>query len=183
MIDNQIFLNMLNAPVRSFTGRVELYEGSALALMCGCHDALKSFTVERTGADDKFFGYGICQKINVKLRDLERNIAVTTANTVEVVFGIESDYIYPFPNFYVTEVHRDENTNELSITAYDALYKAAAHKVEELSLTSGFSLKDYAAACAALLGLPLGAVDESFDLDFPLIYTSPQVQTLTERKQ
>lgn len=165
MIDSIVFQNMIESPVRAFTGRVEIYEGSTLALMCGCHDSLKSFTIERVGAD-KFFGYGVCQKINVKLIDNDRNINVSTANNVEVVMGVGSDYIYPCPTFKVTEVNRDENTNELSITAYDALYEATNHTVAELELQALYTMKEFAMACAAFLGLPLNDVDGAFDLSY-----------------
>lgn len=166
MIKNEVFESMINAPVRAFRGRVEFYEGSALALMCGCHDNLKSFTVERVGESDKFFGYGVCQKINIKLIDRKRTIQLSTANTAEVVFGKDSDYIYPCPNFYISEVHRDETTNELSITAYDALYQATKHTVSELALLDGYTIKDFVIACGAVLGLPVGELDDSFNLYF-----------------
>lgn len=154
MIDNTIFLNMTNSPVRAFRGRVEVYNGSTLALICGCHDRLKEFTVERTG-ENKFFGYGICQKLNVKLLDVNRDLTITTANSLEVEMGIDTNYLYPFPKFFVTEVHRDETTNELSITAYDALYKAANYTVSELGLSSAYTIGEFATACAAFLGLPV----------------------------
>ncbi len=163
MIVNNTFENMINAPVRAFRGRVEFYEGSTLALMCGCHDNLKSFTVERVGEENKFFGFGICQKINIHLVDPDRKIHLSTANTAEVVFGKDSDYIYPCPNFYITQVRRDENTNELSITAYDALYKATQHTVAELNMKEYYSLAHFTIACASLLGLPTGELDSSFD--------------------
>lgn len=168
MIDtHESIKNMINSPVRALRGRVEVYEGSTLTLMCGCHDSLKEFTVERLG-ESKFFGYGICQKINVALIDMHRNINISTANTLEVVFGVGSDYIYPFPNFYVTDVYRDEKTNELSITAYDALYNAANHTVSELSL-SAYTIGEFAAACAALLGLPINT-DSIADPSFNTLY-------------
>lgn len=163
MIINEAFNNMLNAPFRALRGRVEIYSGSTLALICGCHDSLISFDVERVG-ENKFFGYGVCQKINVKLIDKERKINITTANSLEVVFGIGADYIYPFPRFYVTEVHRNENDNTLSITAYDALYMATAHTVAELGLESSYTLAQFAAHCANLLGLPLNELNDNFNL-------------------
>lgn len=172
MIQNTVFNTMLNSPVRAFAGRVEIYDGSTLALMCGCHDSLISFSVERVGENSKFFGFGVCQKINVKLRDINRAINITTANTIEVVFGSGSDYIYAFPNFYVTEVHRDENTNELSITAYDALYKATKLQAKDFSeIPYPASIEEYTVACANLLGLPLtiiGAGDS-----FKTLYYTP----------
>jgi hypothetical protein len=157
MISNAVFAEMINAPVRRFRGRVEIYEGSTLALMCGCHDSLKEFTVERTG-EGKFFGYGVCQRLNVKLRDVGRNINITTANTLEVEFGVGANYIYPFPAFYVTEVNRDEITNELSVTAYDALHKAAKITVGELGLKeTGYTILEFVEACGVALGLPVNA--------------------------
>lgn len=168
MIQNTVFNNALNAPVRELRGRVELYSGSTLALMCGCHDSLISFSVERVGENSKFFGYGVCQKINVKLRDVSRAINITTANTIEVVFGSGSDYIYCFPNFYVSEVHRDELTNELSITAYDALYQATKYQEKELNIATPFTLRDYAIQCANILGLPLTIIgaEDAFALEY-----------------
>lgn len=154
MIENSIFSNMTNSPVRAFRGRVEVYNGSTLSLLCGCHDRLKEFTVERTG-ENKFFGYGVCQKLNVKLLDINREVNITTANALEVEMGIDTNYLYPFPRFYVTEVHRDEITNELSITAYDALYKSNDLTVNQLTLNDSYTLGEFAAACATLLGLPV----------------------------
>ena len=155
IIAKDVFENMINSPVRSLRGRVEIYQGSTLALICGCHDRLRSFTIERIGDDGKFFGYGVCQKLNVHLLDKERELDITTANTLEVEFGVGSDYIYPCPNFYVTEVRRDENTNELSITAYDALYKATQYKVADLDIVAPYTIRDFAEACATFLGVPV----------------------------
>jgi hypothetical protein len=147
--------NMINAPARQIRARVELYNGSALTQIFSYADALKEFTIERVGDESKFFGYGVCQKLNVKLIDTARQINITTANSFEVEFGVENDYIYTLPFFEVTETHRDELTNELSVTAYDALYRANKHTVAELELPeTPLTIKDYAVACARLLGLP-----------------------------
>lgn len=120
-----IQVNIDNSPVRSVKGKVELYEGSTLLNTFTYRDRLKSFTVERVGEDSKFFGFGVCQKINIKLIDKDRELEITTANSFKAFLTTGEDYLNPFPLFYVTEVHRDENTNELSITAYDLLYKAS----------------------------------------------------------
>lgn len=167
IIANENFSNMINSPVRKMAGRVELFKGSALELICGCHDSLKSFTIERVGEDGKFFGFGVCHRINAHLIDPQRTIEVSTENTLEVEYGVDSDYIYTYPNFYITEVNRDENTNELSITGYDALYRATEHTVSELDLLKAYTIKDFAIACATVLGIPvnLGSMaDSSFNL-------------------
>lgn len=166
----------INSPVRSIFARVELYNSSStLAATYNYNDALTSYSIERVGDETKFFGYGICQKINVKLRDVERSISITTDNYLKTsITSIENsaeNYVYPYPIFYVSEVHRNENNNELSITAYDSLYKAAKHTVSELNLTAPYTIKEFAAACANLLGLSLSIVniadtDTCFDTSY-----------------
>lgn len=162
---------MINAPVRSLRARVEIFNGSTLAVICGCHDRLKSFTVERIAEEGKFFGYGICQKLNVHLIDKDRELEITTANGLEVEFGVGNNYIYPYPIFNVTEVNRDEKTNELSITAYDALYKAKSITVADLELTAPYTIGQFAEACAAALGIPANA-ESIADLTFNTKYAT-----------
>lgn len=163
MIVNDPFATMLAAPVRTIVARVELYNGSTLSRIFKHTDALKSFSVERVGEASKFFGFGVCQRLNVKLIDPGEEIDVTTANTLEVEFGVGADYIYPYPAFRVTEVNRDQNTGELSITAYDAINEAVAHTVSEVGFTS-YTIREFAARCAAILGLPL-SVDSTAEGD------------------
>ena len=154
MIKHDVCAAMLDSPVRKICARVELYSGSTLLQIFKHTDALKSFSIERVGEESKFFGFGICHRLNVHLLDPERAINITTANTLEVECGVNCDFIYPYPLFYVTEVNRDETTNELSITAYDALNLAAAHTVAEVGM-AGYTIREFAARCAAIIGLPL----------------------------
>lgn len=130
--------NINNSPVRSVKGKVELYEGSTLLDTYTYRDKLISFTVERVGEDNKFFGFGVCQKINIKLIDKNRELEITTAHSFKVFLTTGEEYITPCPIFYVTEVHRDENTNELSITAYDALYWASGEKINRFYITAHY---------------------------------------------
>lgn len=154
IIADSCFLECINSPVRRVKGRVELYQGSTLLDTFNATDRLKSFTIERTTNENKFFGYGICQKLQVKLRDKERAINITKSNSLEAIFGTQCDYVYTNPIFYVKEINRNEKTNELTVTAYDALYEASAHTVAELDLEAPYTIEIVAAACAALLGLP-----------------------------
>lgn len=131
---------------------------------------LQQITIDRAGEEGKFFGFGVCQKLNLKLRDTNREKAFTTDNFIKAYFAAgNDDYITNFPNFYITESHRDENTNALSITAYDLIKKAEKHTVAELGLTS-YTIKEFAAAAAALFGLTLdiqGVEDFTlFDLEY-----------------
>ena len=162
---------MLNSPIRKFRGRVELYNGSTLALMCGCGDRLKSFSVERIGEEGKFFGFGICQKLNIELLDKDRELNLDKTYTIEVEMGVENDFVYPCPNFYIEDIKRDEKTNGLSITAYDALYAASKFTVSDLELPVDYTILEFAEACAALLGVPL-KVDSRAATAFNITYPS-----------
>ena len=163
----QCFIDMINAPARKIRARVELHNGSTLLNTFKYTDLLKEITIERVGEESKFFGFGVCQKLNVKLIDKDRKLSIDTSNFFDVAFGADCDYIYCYPYFNVTEVHRDENTNELSITAYDNLYSASAHNVSELVLPTAYTIKEFAIACASLLGI---AMDENVDSSFNTIY-------------
>lgn len=146
--------SMINSPIRQIKARVELLEGSTLLNTFAYENRLKSFTVERIG-EGKFFGYGICQRLNVKVIDNKRELDIKTSNILEVVFGVNNEYMYALPPFKVSEVHRNEDTNELSITAYDWLYQSSKHTVGELDLPSNYSIETIAGIVANALGLNL----------------------------
>lgn len=160
--------NSFSSPVRTINARVDVYEGATLADSYTKYYALKEFTIDRVG-ESKFFGYGICQRFNVHLVDKDRLINITTADLFKVFLSTGGNYIDNFPKFYVTEVHRDENTNELSVTAYDSLYFAADHTVAELGLVAPYTIADVATACANLLGVGL-LIDPEAELSFNLSY-------------
>lgn len=156
MINNSAALSQLNSDVRHITARAYVYEGTSTKHTFKATDNLQSFTVERVG-QGKFFGYGICQKMNMKVRDVSRQFSVTTANQINLIWDVlvngKNTSLFAYPRFKVSEVHRDENTNALSITAYDALYEATKHNVSELTLADSYTIKEFIASCATLLGL------------------------------
>lgn len=168
MLVNDTHLTELNSPNQTIKARVEFYKGSTLEKVCNCSDMLSEFTVEKTG-EGKFFGFGICQKLRTVLFDIDRELNVTKEHTVEASFGVNNEFVYPFPNFYIDTVERDETSNQLNITAYDALYRATNHTVSELDLQAPYTIREFVMACASLLDIPL-VIDEvasdSFDLYF-----------------
>lgn len=150
------YTDMLNAPARTIYSRVELYEGSTLMNTFAHRDSLKSWTIERAGNTSKIFGYGICQKLKVEILDKERTLNLVKGQRLEVSVGVGCDYIYPFPVFFIDEISRDENTNMLTVTAYDALNEASKHLVNEISVFSNsYTIETFIAACAAVLGMPI----------------------------
>ena len=116
--------NTINSPVRQVKARVELFRNSSLVYTWTHEDRIKKITVERVGDETKFFGYGICQKANVHLIDKDKEITdYTTQDLLDIRFTTGNyEYVEMLPMFRITRCNRDENTNELSITAYDALY-------------------------------------------------------------
>ena len=156
MINNSAALSQLNSDVRHITARAYVYEGTSTKHIFKATDNLQSFTVERVG-QGKFFGYGICQKANIKVRDVSRQFSATTANQINLIWDVlvngKNTSLFAYPRFRVSEVHRDENTNALSITAYDALYDATKHNVSELTLADSYTIKEFITSCVTLLGL------------------------------
>lgn len=95
--------------------------------------------------------------MNIHLRDVLREINISTANTLKIYIGIVEagdtvEYL-SFPVIHVTEVNRDENTNELSITGYDVLEYSKGRTVSELNLTAPYTIGTFIAACGNLLGV------------------------------
>ena len=167
IIDNT---NNWRTPVRSIKARVELYNGSTLLNTYTAQDAIKSFTIDRVGEGSKFFGFGICQKATINLVDKNRVIEITTDNSFKNYINAGGEYISAFPAFYITEIKRDENTNELNITAYDRLYNAVEHNFLELELVPPYTIKGVAEAIAAFLGISgieLINTDDQFNIAYP----------------
>lgn len=140
-------IESFTSPVRRINASVKVYEAGTQIYDFLPDGRLISFEISRAG-EGKFFGYGICHRINVKVIDQNREIELTTAMTMKVMFEEEN----LFPEFHITEVNRDELTNELSITAYDALYFANQCTVADLSMTPPYSLADFTDRCVEILG-------------------------------
>ena len=152
IIDNT---NIWNSPRRQITAKVELFNGSTLANTFNATDALSGFTIERTGADGKFFGFGVAQVLKLNLLDKNRTINLTKENAFKAYVKSSGDYLNAFPIFYLAELTRDENTNELSIVAKDKLSKASDYVVRDLNLSVGYSIRNVAEAIAQKLELGL----------------------------
>ena len=176
MLQNEKHLNELQSPMQTIKGRVEIYKGSTLETTCTCDDVLKSFTVGREG-EDKFFGFGVCQKLNMDLLGQDVPLTITKEHYIKVAYGVKYqeqgqtkiDYLYPYPTFYLHEVQKDAETDEVTLIGYDKLYKAAEYTVADLGLTGGYTLRTFATACASLLGvgIAIGVTDNSFNTSYP----------------
>lgn len=156
--NNSAVNTAMTSPVRKIDLDVALYDGATFVVRLEPDTVLQELTIERVGEDSKFFGFGICQKINVKAIDVDKELDITTNYRLKIRYTYAPDpYIYVSqqigPDFYVTRVIRDELTNALSITAYDRLYWASNHTVSELGERTNFTLPSYATSCAGLIGV------------------------------
>ena len=150
--------------------KVDLYKGSTLVKTFTCGDALSDFTVTREGDTCKFFGFGICHKLDLNLIDLDRELTVTKENTVEIGLGDGGEiWDAPYPTFYIAEVQRDEKSNTITGTAYDKLYWASEYLFKDLGLTAPYTLVQVAQVIATKLGLTLktdAAAANAFSLSY-----------------
>jgi hypothetical protein len=174
----------IDAPIRRLRAKVDLFEGSSLVQTFTQNDDLKSLTIERTGEDSKFFGFGVSHKVNIKLRDINRVINISTANAFKIYIGVEIngsvEYV-SFPKMRVTEVNRAENTNELSITAYDVLNDAKTAILSDLTLQAPYTIQDVANAVGDALGLTTITPELTvFNLEYPEGANFEGTETLQE---
>ena len=148
------FIDTTNALVRNPI--VKVTNGEAVYTH---NDAIKSIEIQRIGDSSKFWGYGICQRLHINSIQITDESSFSANDLVNVELGFivdkttgEEEYI-SFPEFKVTEVNKDIDKGELSVTAYDKLYETPNHVVSEIELTTPYTVKGFVEACAALLGV------------------------------
>lgn len=162
-------INAYTNPVRQINAKAAFYNNAALIASISNQTALKSITLERTGDTSKFYGFGVCHKANINVIDVDRAMTITAGNNVLLDISSGTDTAMRIaPKMYITEIHRDELTNELSITAYDRLYNATAHTVSELEIDQPATIADYATAAANMLGVGVFyyADNTAFDITY-----------------
>lgn len=144
-------INNFSSSTTSIKAKVDIFKGNTLVTTCTCSDFLEDFSVSRVGDLSKFFGFGICHKINTNLIDLHRALNLTKNNTLECKLGDGETWDNPFPVFYIDELDRDEDSNTITVTAYDRLYLATSHTISDLGLIPPYNLRSLAQAIANLL--------------------------------
>ena len=150
---DKTILDAYKSPVRHINAEIIVYDGDAVKTRFYDDTVIKSISLERTSETNKFFGFGVSHKANIKVLDIERNIDIKAGNSLVIDIKNGGNALRIAPRLYITEIHRDEITNQLSITAYDKLKDAATHTVSELSVELPATIADYATQAAAALGL------------------------------
>ena len=171
--------NEILSPSRKIKGRVAFYDATSTESFYTYSDALQSIKVSRTAEESKFFGFGVCQKATIQLRDKERQININIGDEFLPSFGadIGTRVVYTataYARVYADEVQRDENTNVITITASDKLSTDAfKYTYDDLALEAPYSIKDVAVACATKLGLGFINDDTVTASAFDRIYNEP----------
>lgn len=154
------------SPIRTLTATAEFYLNNSKVAEYANTDKIISFDIQRVGEDSKFFGFGISQRLNLKLIDKERALAYTTAHSIKITITDNSANTFTFPYFWISEIHRDEKTNQLSITAYDLIYPASAHTYDELTIEKPYTITELLSAIGTLLKVEVNEVGEAFNISY-----------------
>lgn len=174
----QTSLDALVSPSREIKAKIDLFDGTTKKATFTGSDNIKKFQIERAGEEGKFFGFGISQKLELELLDKNRELNIVKGNTFDVYLTADTTYT-KILSCEVDSIKRDEKTNGLSITAYDALYRASGHQVKDLTLTKPYTIKDFCEACGAKLGVSVKGID-TFLLSYPNGANFDGAETLRE---
>lgn len=156
--------------ISAVKSKVDVQTASTL-VTCTCGDYLQEFVLHREGDTSKFFGFGISHKLDATFIDLDRKLAnagVKQGNTVKVALGDGTNFDYPYPTLYITELSRNEKSSNITCAAYDLLYQANYITVSEVNISYPITVRDMMRKCAEALGL---SFVETFDIPTTLLET------------
>jgi hypothetical protein len=75
-----------------------------------------------------------------------------------------------YPTFTITEINRNENNNQLSITGYDLIDNLKNHTVSELTLNPPYTIAEFMTAIATFAGTTYRIVNITDMFPFNLNY-------------
>ncbi len=155
-----------NYSSKRVVAKVELYDGSTLVQTCESSNFLSGLSVSREGELGKFFGFGVCHKLDLTLIDLEKVLRLYEGYTAKVRFGNGTIWDAPYPDFEVTSIKVDKKSGDISLTAYDPLNKASELTYSDLAISVPYTLKQLSQAVATALGLTATGLSTAFDVSY-----------------
>lgn len=174
----QTSLDALVSPSREIKAKIDLFDGTTKKATFTGSDKIKKFQIERAGEEGKFFGFGVCQKLELELLDKNRELNIVKGNTFDVYLTVDTIYT-KILSCEVDSIKRDEKTNSLTISAHDTIFKASGHQVKDLTLTKPYTIKDFCEACGAKLGVSVKGIN-TFTLSYPNGANFDGAETLRE---
>lgn len=162
---NSAYLNMNDSLARSIKAKVEHYrsDGSTLKGTYNYDDYLQNIHVDRTAAAGKFFGFGVTQKLTLKLTDKNKEVHVYEGDKFRIYFSVnDSAYLRVGPTFAVDSIKRDEKTNGLTIIASDYLKNASEWTYDIIDTKTERTVESILSSIASCLKLNLSVNTNSW---------------------
>ena len=150
-----LYREKINAPKRSFQVSLYLYINDTLTYLFQ-DNKIVDIEIQRAGELSKFFGFGVSHKTTIKLLDKNRELNINKGDYFRLEIGLDKSTgveYKQFPLMYISEITRDEKTNQLTIITYDILEKFKKHTFSELTLTKPYTIADVINAVATFLGI------------------------------
>lgn len=120
---------------------------------------ISTVKIERLcNTEERFFGNAVSAKLECEMYESEQTTALVDGDKVQVSFFINSlpEERVSFAPMDVLKITKDPDAGTFKMTAQDALCKADAEQISKLGeITYPITLKEYAAAVAALCGIEL----------------------------
>ena len=161
--------NTLSSSVREINGKVEHYKNSTLQNTFSKNSSLQQIEIQRVAENGRMFGQVVCQRVNIKLRDVSREIVINSGEKLIPYLGSGNSFIN-YPTFTITEINRNENNNQLSITGYDLIDNLKNHTVSELTLNPPYTIAEFMTAIATFAGTTYRIVNITDMFPFNLNY-------------
>lgn len=144
------YLNSFKTPSRQITGSIKyIHEGVEYELLAS--GGLKSFVIERTSPNGKFFGFAVAQKITIEALGVYENIQKGDKLIPSVGIKGATDNI-ELPNFYVEEINFNKVDKTTTIVGYDIIGRTNNLLIKDVSVSFPISLINYAKLVVEALG-------------------------------
>ena len=138
---------------RELKGKVEIYRSTVLLGTYTWENGLRTVVIGTDAA--QLFGFAASQKLTVTFYDEDGAVTAERGDTCRVYLGTETADGAEYAGrcrFYVEECTRKGNS--VTITGYDALaVLAGGDVIGNIDMTAPFTVREYAAAIAAHMGL------------------------------
>ena len=157
--------SVFDSPLDTVKARVQIYDDNGVFVSTYTSDpntsnegVLSHFSVSREGVSGKFFGFGICHKLEMTVIDLNNAITLAKGYYAQIYYGDGSKWDKCYPRFYFDEISVDKKAGDITVVAYDKLKRLADYTWYDLGIkapteNSGFHLGKIPYQVEELLGL------------------------------
>jgi hypothetical protein len=135
------YLDLFKAKSRHITGSIT-YINNGNQYVLAPNDNLKSFKIEKTSPNGKFFGFAVSQKITIEAIGIIENIQKGDKLIPSIgIKDFDEDLLLPY--FYVDTIDRSKVNNTTTITGYDILHKTDFLNISGISFSYPMYISAY----------------------------------------